>query len=112
MGKKKKGGTFVGNALRFLKKSGKTIAPAILDLAGKITGVSALGNLADMIQGDKELSQVDKDILLAEIDRDIVADKQITERWRIDMSSDSWLSKNARPIALYNILVMFDVILI
>jgi hypothetical protein len=32
-------GTFVGNALRFLAEQGKTISPAILDIAGTITGV-------------------------------------------------------------------------
>ena len=26
--------------------------------------------------------------------------KQITERWKVDMQSDSWLSKNIRPLTL------------
>ena len=26
--------------------------------------------------------------------------KQVTERWRVDMQSDSWLSKNIRPLVL------------
>jgi len=26
--------------------------------------------------------------------------KQITERWKMDMNSDSWLSKNIRPLVL------------
>ena len=26
--------------------------------------------------------------------------KQVTERWRLDMNSDSWLSKNIRPLVL------------
>ena len=26
--------------------------------------------------------------------------KQVTERWKVDMNSDSWLSKNIRPIVL------------
>ena len=26
--------------------------------------------------------------------------KQVTERWRMDMQSDSWLSKNIRPLVL------------
>jgi hypothetical protein len=29
-----------------------------------------------------------------------VAQSNVTERWRSDMSSDSWLSKNIRPIVL------------
>ena len=26
--------------------------------------------------------------------------KQVTERWKVDMNSDSWLSKNIRPLVL------------
>ena len=26
--------------------------------------------------------------------------KQVTERWKVDMQSDSWLSKNIRPLVL------------
>ena len=26
--------------------------------------------------------------------------KQVTERWKVDMNSDSWLSKNIRPLTL------------
>lgn len=41
-------------------------------------------------------------------------DKAVTDRWQADMSSDSWLSKNTRPIVMLSllgfifILVFFD----
>ena len=31
--------------------------------------------------------------------------KQVTERWRLDMNSDSWLSKNVRPLVLVFLIV-------
>jgi len=31
---------------------------------------------------------------------DATAQQSVTERWKFDMSSDSWLSKNVRPIIL------------
>ncbi len=31
--------------------------------------------------------------------------KQVTERWKADMASDSWLSKNVRPLTLAFLLV-------
>ena len=31
--------------------------------------------------------------------------KQITERWKMDMQSDSWLSKNIRPLVLIFLVV-------
>ena len=37
--------------------------------------------------------------------------KQVTERWKLDMNSDSWLSKNIRPLVLV-FLVVATVILI
>ena len=37
--------------------------------------------------------------------------KQVTERWKVDMNSDSWLSKNIRPIVLV-FLVISTVLLI
>ena len=32
-------------------------------------------------------------------------EKQISERWKADMASDSWLSKNVRPLTLIFVLV-------
>ena len=31
--------------------------------------------------------------------------KQVTERWKMDMASDSWLSKNVRPLVLIFLIV-------
>ena len=31
--------------------------------------------------------------------------KQVTERWKMDMQSDSWLSKNIRPLVLVFLIV-------
>jgi len=34
------------------------------------------------------------------LEQDIVEMKEVSSRWRSDMKSDSWLSKNTRPLAL------------
>ena len=93
-------GTAVGNALRFLVKQGKTISPKILDLAGEITGIETLTMLGDAIKGDDGIEQVDKDLLLRELEQDVIEMQEVTKRWSSDMSSDSWLSKNIRPLSL------------
>ena len=36
---------------------------------------------------------------------DIEIEKNITERWKMDMQSDSWLSKNIRPLVLIFLVV-------
>lgn len=102
---KDKKGTNVGNALRWLVKQGKIIAPDILDLAGNITGIEALENLADIISGDKTLTIEDKQMLIAEIELDKVREQEITKRWSADLNSDSWASKNIRPYTLGFLLI-------
>ena len=36
---------------------------------------------------------------------EVEMEKQITERWKVDMNSDSWLSKNIRPMVLIFLVV-------
>lgn len=105
--KKKNGGkgTAVGNALRFLVKQGKSISPKILDLAGDITGIDSLNELSDLISGDDQIIQVDKDLLLRELELDMQLEQEITKRWVADSMSDSWMSKNIRPYTLAFLLV-------
>lgn len=46
--------------------------------------------------------------LLEQADKD--AQNQVTERWRLDMASDSFLSKNIRPLVLVYLTVIFTVL--
>ena len=36
---------------------------------------------------------------------EVEMEKNITERWKVDMASDSWLSKNVRPLTLVFLIV-------
>lgn len=44
-----------------------------------------------------------------ELEGEKVEHAAITDRWRIDMSSDSWLSKNVRPIVILYLLFVISV---
>ena len=46
--------------------------------------------------------------LLEQADKD--AQNQVTERWKLDMSSDSFLSKNIRPLVLIYLTFIFTVL--
>jgi len=46
---------------------------------------------------------------LAQLNADISEGQEITKRWESDMASDSWLSKNIRPITLIAILAGYFV---
>ena len=98
--KDKNGTTRVGDALRWLVKQGKEVAPEILKIAGNVTGIDALEQLADKILTNKTLSETDKQMLLEELRFDMIEMQEVTKRWQYDMQSDSWLSKNIRPISL------------
>jgi hypothetical protein len=58
-------------------------------------------DLAKMAQ-DGELAKMANDTKLYEVEQ-----TSITDRWQADMGSDSWLSKNIRPMALIAIFVAF-----
>jgi hypothetical protein len=98
--KKKNGTTRVGDALRWLVKQGKEVAPDILNVAGSITGIEQLKDLASKIEGNTQLSETDKQLLLEELRYDMIEMQESTKRWEADMNSDSWLSKNIRPLSL------------
>jgi hypothetical protein len=58
-------------------------------------------DLAKMAQ-DGELAKMANETKLYEVEQ-----TAITDRWTADMGSDSWLSKNIRPMALIAIFVAF-----
>ena len=77
---------------------GKLIDKLIPDPEAKAKAQMELGK---MVQ-DGELAKMANDTKLYEVEQE-----NITERWRSDMGSDSWLSKNIRPLALIAIFVAF-----
>jgi len=55
-------------------------------------------------KAQKELLQMQQEGRLAELQADMNEQNNVSDRWKSDMSSDSWLSKNIRPMALIAIL--------
>jgi len=93
-------GTNVGNALRFLAKQGKVIAPSLLDLASSITGIQDLKNISSQIRGADSLTDADKELLLKEVEYDMIEMQEVTKRWVSDNMTDNYMSKNIRPLTL------------
>ena len=59
-----------------------------------------LGVVKNLISSDNKIKAVDKEQAMKLIEQDIAEMKEVSSRWRADMKSDSWLSKNTRPLAL------------
>tara|TARA_R110000803_G_scaffold59110_2_gene117518 strand:- start:626 stop:1075 length:450 start_codon:yes stop_codon:yes gene_type:complete len=92
--KKKFNETKVG---KFLSKA----APSILDLAGDVLpDAGVFGLVKNLISKDPVLPAEDKEKALKLLEQDMVEMKEISKRWASDMKSDSWLSKNTRPLTL------------
>ena len=59
-----------------------------------------LGVLKNLIDTDDTLPPQDKETDLKLLEMDLEEMRGVTQRWSTDMTSDSWLSKNTRPLVL------------
>ena len=74
--------------------------------------VKSVGGVIDNLTTSKE-EKLEAERKVKELisNYEVEMEKTITERWKMDMASDSWLSKNIRPLVLV-FLVVATVLLI
>jgi hypothetical protein len=77
---------------------------AILDVGMKIID-RVVPDPAQKAQAHLELQKLAQDGRLAELQADMNEQNNISDRWKVDLASDSWLSKNIRPMSLVAIFV-------
>lgn len=77
---------------------------ALLDIGSKILD-KVFPDPAQAEQAKLKLLEMQQNGELARIAADTAEQQEITKRWESDMTSDSWLSKNIRPMALIAIFV-------
>ena len=76
-------------------------APNILNAASDLLpDAGVLRMVGSLIKGDSAITPKDKEEALKLLEIDIVEMQEISKRWDSDMSSDSWMSKNTRPMTL------------
>ena len=81
---------------------------ALLDIGGKILD-KVFPDPAQAEQAKLKLLEMQQNGELAQINADIAEQQELTKRQQADMASDSWLSKNIRPLTLIFILVFYVV---
>mgnify|MGYP003626593406 CR=1 FL=1 len=82
---------------KFLQKIGSSI----IDKAEDVLPDSGFyGILKNLISKDSKLTPKDKETALKLLEMDVVEMQEVSKRWESDMKSDSWLSKNTRPMTL------------
>jgi cation transport ATPase len=78
----------------------KLFAGGAADLVKNVGGV--IDNLHTSKEEKLEAEQKIKNMIMG---YEAEMQKQVTERWKMDMQSDSWLSKNIRPLVLIFLVV-------
>ena len=78
----------------------KIFSSGATELIKGVGGV--LDNLTTSKEEKLEAERKVKDLMA---NYEIEMEKNITERWKMDMKSDSWLSKNIRPLVLVFLVV-------
>jgi hypothetical protein len=68
--------------------------------------VKSVGGILDNLHTSKD-EKLAAELKIKELVASYEAEmqKQVTERWKMDMQSDSWLSKNIRPLVLVFLVV-------
>ena len=77
--------------------------PSILGVVGDVLpDAGVLGMVKGLIEKEPDivLPPEDKEKALKLLEQDMVEMQEISKRWASDMKSDSWLSKNTRPMSL------------
>lgn len=72
------------------------------------TVIKEIGDAIDKLTTtEEEKLTIKKEVQKILEDADSKAQQQVTDRWKFDMQSDSFLSKNIRPIVLIYLTVIF-----
>ena len=80
---------------------------ALLDIGGKILD-KVFPDPAQAEQAKLKLLEMQQNGELAKINADAAEQHELTARLQADMTSDSWLSKNIRPMTLVFILIAYS----
>ena len=82
---------------QFLSNNGSGIINTLGDV---LPSNGILGIVKGLIDKDDTLPPEDKEKALKLLEIDIIEMQEVSKRWNSDMLSDSWLSKNVRPLTL------------
>jgi hypothetical protein len=79
---------------------------ALLDVGMKVLD-RFVPDPAEKAKAQAELLKMQQEGRLAELNADMNEQNNVSERWKADLNSDSWLSKNVRPMTLVALLVAY-----
>ncbi len=90
-----------------------SVAPGILGVASDLLPDAGLLNVVKgLIIKDETIKPEDKETALKLLEQDQVEMQEVSKRWVSDMKSDSWLSKNTRPMSLIFLTVSMVILIL
>jgi len=106
-----RGLSMLGNAIlaKGKEKVEQIIGTKIPDTAAGLTPEMTAKLKELEMQHEERLLELEIEQRKNELEAEIKAGEAVTDRWKADMSSDSWLSKNIRPLTLIFILAVYTV---
>ena len=81
---------------------------AIMEIGSKVLD-KVLPDPEAKAKAQAELIKIQQEGRLAELNADNIEAQELTKRQEADMKSDSWLSKNIRPMTLIFILLIYTI---
>tara|TARA_Y100000356_G_C11153700_1_gene232076 strand:+ start:73 stop:465 length:393 start_codon:yes stop_codon:yes gene_type:complete len=82
-----------------------SILKKIFSGAGSQLVESVGGVIDNLVTTDEEKLEAKRKLKEMIMNHEVQMQKQITDRWTADMNSDSWLSKNVRPMVLIFLII-------
>jgi hypothetical protein len=74
--------------------------------------LASLAIVKNLITSDTKIKAIDKEQAMKLIEQDLVEMENVSKRWDSDMKSDSWLSKNTRPLTLMYLTLASTILII
>ena len=88
-------------------------APKLVSQLGEfLPDQGGLGIVKNIITKDDTLPPADKEQAMKLLEIDIMEMQNVSTRWTSDMKSDSWLSKNTRPLTLIYLTLASTILII
>lgn len=88
-------------------------APKLVSQLGEfLPDKGGLGIVKNIITKDDTLPPEDKEQAMKLLEIDIMEMQNVSTRWTSDMKSDSWLSKNTRPLTLIYLTLASTILII
>jgi hypothetical protein len=100
--------TFFGKLWRSVVANNIPLGSTIVDA---IDGGNPM-KVISAIHADKTITPEQTEMLLAEIEKDVKIEEELTKRWESDNKQEHWLPKLIRPLVLANYTILVDIVIL